>query len=64
MRALTVAAVPVQLELSEPNTPIPTQRWWDLPEASRASAVALLARLITRSVLIDAEDPALGACDD
>jgi hypothetical protein len=29
------------------------QRWWGLPEVTRMQVLALLARLIARSVLID-----------
>jgi hypothetical protein len=43
----------VQLELSEPDVCSPVQKWWDLPEVTRASVLALLARLIARGVLVD-----------
>jgi hypothetical protein len=36
----------------------PAERWWSLPEATRSEVLTLLARLIARGVLIDADTAA------
>lgn len=64
MRALRVAAAPVQLALPGPEMTDPLQRWWELPEQTRTQVLALLARLITRAVLTDQTDVAVQAGDD
>lgn len=64
MRALTVAAEPVQLALPGPEMTAPPERWWDLPEQTRTQVLALLARLITRAVLTDQTELAVQAGDD
>ncbi len=53
---MRLAAVPVQLALPDPDLTEPDEPWWDLPDATRASILALLARLIARGVLV--EEPA------
>ena len=66
MRALRVARDTVQLTLPDLAPPAPAQRWWLLPEATRAEVVTLLARLIARSVLIDSDQAAAAgeSCDE
>jgi hypothetical protein len=54
LRATTLAAVPVQLALPLPDAG-PDLRWQELPEATRVQVLALLARLIARSVLAGQE---------
>lgn len=56
MRALRVAADTVQLVLPDLAPVRSVERWWLLPESTRCEVLALLARLIARGVLIDAED--------
>ncbi len=63
MRALRIAAPPVQLALPACEPTDPVQRWWELPELARTQVLALLARLITRAVLTPA-DGAVQAGDD
>lgn len=59
MRALRVAAEPVQLVLPDPDLSDPAERWWDLPEATRGQVLSLLAALIARGVLVEpASQPA------
>lgn len=53
MRALTVAAGTVQLALPDPALTDPIDRWWDLPETTRAHVLGLLAGLIARGVLAE-----------
>jgi hypothetical protein len=63
LRASRVAPVPVQLalpdlslpDLSLPDSVLlePVEPWWELPEATRVTILALLARLIARCVLLD-----------
>jgi len=50
---MRLAAVPVQLALPLPlpHAADPDLRWQELPEATRVQVLALLARLIARSVL-------------
>jgi len=64
LRALTVAAPPVQLALPSPETTDPVDRWWALPEPTRTQVLTLLARLITRAVLVEATGPVGGVSDD
>ncbi|MFN2485437.1 MAG: hypothetical protein ABR609_02300 [Acidimicrobiia bacterium] len=53
LRRLRIPA-PVQLPLSLPGSDFkPDQRWWSLPEESRREVLALMARLIARSVLVE-----------
>ena len=56
MRALRVAADTVQLALPDLGPARPAERWWSLPESTRSEVLAVLARLIARSVLIDPDD--------
>jgi hypothetical protein len=51
---MRVAAESVQLALPVCAGLEPTDRWAALPETTRAHVLALLARLITRGVLIEA----------
>lgn len=60
MRALRVAADPVQLPLPDVASAAPAERWWLLPDAVRGEILTLLARLIARGVLIS--DDETGAC--
>ena len=53
MRALRVAAETVQLALPDPAMTDPIDRWWDLPDTTRAHVLSLLAALIARSVLVE-----------
>jgi len=53
---LRVAAESVQLALPDPDLTDPNDRWWGLPDATRAQVLGLLAALIARGVLIDAAD--------
>jgi hypothetical protein len=53
LRALRVAAEPVQLVLPDPDLSDPAERWWDLPEVTRAQVLSLLAALIARGVLVE-----------
>jgi hypothetical protein len=53
--ATRLAAVPVQLALPLPDGGGPDLRWQELPEATRVQVLALLARLIARSVLAGQE---------
>jgi hypothetical protein len=48
---MRLAAVPVQLALPLPGAADPELRWQDLPEATGVQVLALLARLVARSVL-------------
>ncbi|MFF3460545.1 hypothetical protein ACFYXH_40985 [Streptomyces sp. NPDC002730] len=56
-------APPCQLSLGLGDVPTPQGRWQDLPEAARAQALVLLARLIARGALTDADDGS-GAGDE
>ncbi len=49
----------MQLVLHDPDLAEPAEPWWDLPDATRASILALLATLIARSVVVDdtADEP-------
>ena len=53
MRALRVAAETVQLALPDPALTDSLDRWWDLPDATRAQVLSLLAGLIARGVLVE-----------
>jgi hypothetical protein len=68
LRAMRVAAAPVQLAMPMAGVADADQRWWGLPEVARMQVLALLARLIARSVLIEGAtgQPAagLGAGDE
>lgn len=65
MRALRVAAGTVQLALPDPALTDPMDRWWDLPETTRAHVLGLLAGLIARGVLAETTlDPESGAGGD
>lgn len=55
MRPLRVAPATVQLALPDPALTDPVDRWWAMPESTRAHVLGLLAGLIARDVLIDAE---------
>lgn len=48
-----VASAPLRLRLDDEDT---TGRWEDLPEVTRVSVLALLARLIAKGVVSDEED--------
>jgi hypothetical protein len=52
------------LDLGSVSEPSPSQRWWQLPQESRAEVLALLARLIARGVVVEdrsAATPKTGA---
>lgn len=51
---MRVAAESVQLALPDPALSDPVDRWWELPDATRAQVLGMLAGLIARGVLIDA----------
>ena len=51
---MRVAAESVQLALPDPALSDPVDRWWELPDATRAHVLGLLAALIARGVLIEA----------
>ena len=51
---MRVAAESVQLALPVTARVEPADRWAALPETTKACVLALLARLITRGVLIEA----------
>jgi hypothetical protein len=53
LRALRVAAESVQLALPDPDLTVPSERWWQLPDATRVQVLALLADLIARCVVVD-----------
>lgn len=55
MRPMRVAPAAVQLALEDPALTDPVDRWWAMPEQTRVHVLGLLAALITRGVLIDAE---------
>ena len=48
-----VASAPLRLRLDDEDM---TGRWEDLPELTRVSVLALLARLIAKGVVSDEED--------
>jgi hypothetical protein len=50
---MRVAAESVQLALPDPDFSDPIDRWRELPDATRAHVLSLLAGLIARGVLID-----------
>jgi len=50
--------------LPSPETTDPVDRWWALPEPTRTQVLTLLARLITRAVLVEATGPVGGVSDD
>lgn len=52
MRPMRVAPAVVQLPLPA-LADDPVERWWSLPETSRAQVLRILAGLIARGVLID-----------
>jgi hypothetical protein len=54
---MRVAAESVQLALPDPVLTDPVDRWWELPDATRAHVLELLAALIARGVLIDVPEP-------
>jgi hypothetical protein len=55
LRRLRIAA-PIQLALVMPEAASnPAQRWSSLPETAQATALSLLARMITRGVVDDGE---------
>lgn len=58
---MRVAAEAVQLVLPDPVWSDPADRWWLLPETTRARVLSVLAGLIARGVLIDRiEEPEAG----
>lgn len=58
---MRVAAEAVQLVLPDPVWSDPADRWWQLPETTRARVLSVLAGLIARGVLIDRiEEPEAG----
>ena len=62
MSALRVAAGTVQLALPDPSLTDSLDRWSDLPDATRAHVLGLLAELIARGVLVETlVDPENGA---
>lgn len=64
MRSSRVTAQPVQLALPSPEMTDPVERWWILPEPTRTHVLTLLARLVTRAVLVEQGDPVAQASDD
>lgn len=64
MRSSRVTAQPVQLALPDPEMTDPVERWWALPEPTRTHVLTLLARLVTRAVLVEQGDPVAGASDE
>jgi len=64
LRSSRVTAPPVQLTLLNPEVSDPVERWWALPEPTRTQLLALLARLVTRAVLVEQGEPAAQASDD
>ena len=52
---MRVAPATVQLALPDLALIDPVDRWWAMPEQTRAHVLGLLAALIARGVLIDAE---------
>jgi hypothetical protein len=59
---MRVAPATVQLALPDPALIDPVDRWWAMPEPTRAHVLGLLAALIARGVLIDTGvDPVVDA---
>lgn len=54
MRVLRVAG-PCQLSLDVSDLPVSASRWQALPEENRGQVLALLARMIAKGALIDAD---------
>jgi hypothetical protein len=53
LRRLRIAA-PTQLVLDVPDVQLSAaQRWWSLPDAARATALSLLARMIAAGVVVE-----------
>jgi hypothetical protein len=61
---MRVAADTVQLALPELGSAPAAERWWSLPETVRSEVLTLLARLIARGVLIDADTGEDGRGDE
>jgi hypothetical protein len=57
---MRVAAETVQLVLPDLGVADPADRWWELPDATRARVLSLLAGLIARGVLIDEPEDLVG----
>ena len=56
MRPMRVAPSSVQLALPDPSlADQPVDRWWAMPERTRAHVLGLLAGLIARGVLIESD---------
>jgi hypothetical protein len=53
---MRVAPATVQLAFPDPALTDPVDRWWAMPESTRFRVLGLLAGLIARGVLVDAED--------
>ena len=53
---MRVAADSVQLALPDAALYDPIDQWWELPDATRAQVLSLLAGLIARGVLIEATE--------
>jgi hypothetical protein len=53
---MRIAAETVQLALPDAALSDPVDRWWELPDATRAQVLGLLAGLIARGVLIEATE--------
>lgn len=64
MRSSRVTATPVQLTLLDPEVSDPAEMWWALPEPTRTQLLALLARLVTRAVLVESSGHVPQASDD
>ena len=64
MRRLRLAA-PTQLALVIPGlAQSPQQRWSSLPDATQAAVLSLLARMISRGVIVDEEGEDEEVVDD
>ena len=62
LRKLRIAA-PTQLALSLPEVAVnPAERWWSLPEGVQATALSLLARMISDGV-VDLDEEVAGDVD-
>ncbi len=61
---MRVAADTVQLVLPGLGGAPADERWWSLPAAVRSEVLTLLARLIARGVLIDADAGEGGGGDE
>lgn len=63
MRVLRVAG-PCQLSLVLSDLPVSASRWQTLPEKNRGQVLALLARMIAKGALADADSRVAREADD